>query len=152
MLPLITGEMSNPHSHCLLLSPFCIPRSLSPALQPNSFAKHNRAGWKWSRLATRTLPLGCGALPAVCYTVALDGLKKGVQLSCSHLLQLVGWWSAQRRLIETLSHEEKEVIFFFPYMSALTLSVSPPRLSFPSLRPSLPTLRSPHQHNSRQYF
>lgn len=65
-------------------------------------------------------------------------------MSYLHLLQFVGWQSARHRLVETLSHTEKEVIFL-NYISASTLSVCHPRLSSPWLL----SLHSPHQHNGR---
>lgn len=105
---------------------FALPDFSQPTLQPNSFAKHNRAGWKWSRLATRPLPLGCGVMPAVCYSVALETLKRN-SVSYLHLLQLFGWLSARRRLVETLSHkggEKKEVIFYVCF-NTICFSSSP---------------------------
>lgn len=49
-----------------------LPYFSLPTLEPNPLAKHNRAGWKRSRLATGPVPLGCGFVPAVCYTVAFE--------------------------------------------------------------------------------
>jgi len=70
---------------------FGLPDLSEPTLQPNPFAKHNRAGWKWSRLATGPLPLGCGAVPAVCYSVALETLlKKGFSEPTCTCLSLLG--------------------------------------------------------------
>lgn len=72
--------------------------------------------------------------------------KKGLQWATCTCFSLSGDGGEQRRLVETLSHKEKRMWFF---ISALTLSVSPPCLSSPSLHPSLLSLHSPHQHNGR---
>lgn len=73
--------------------PFSVARSLSanatsPAHLPNTTGLAEKEG----RLATRPLPLGRGAVPAVCYSVALEMLLKGTSASQLHLIQLVGRW------------------------------------------------------------
>lgn len=35
--------------------------------------------------------------------------RKRISVSCSHLLLLVRWWSAQQRVLETLSHKAKRL-------------------------------------------
>lgn len=114
------SSSSNPHVYCLFWSPLpfqAASSSCRPKLEPNSFAKHNSVGWKWSRLATKASSLGCGTQPAVCYSVAWENPQKKTSVSFSHLFQLVGWWRAQCRLVKTLSHKAKEVCF----LSAMAL-------------------------------
>lgn len=71
----------------------------------------NEADWQ---------PDHCHLAVALCLlsvtVLHLETPLKRTSVSYLHLLQLVRWQSAQRRLVETLSHKEKEVIFFFKYL------------------------------------
>lgn len=99
---------------------FGMPDLSQPTLQPNPFAKHKRAGWKWSRLATGPLPLGCGAVPAACYTVTLERLlKKGFSEPTCTCFSLFGDTVHSAGLLKHSAIRKIKWFFFFFFLYLL---------------------------------